>query len=526
MKTDFLVIGSGIAGLSYAIKVAKEFPKKKVVIICKTEAKETNTKYAQGGIAVFSDVLKDSPEKHINDTLKAGGKGCNKKVVEFVVREGPERLKELISYGVSFDITKLNSFDLAKEGGHSANRILHKGDYTGLEIERKLLTEVRKANNIQILQNTIAIDLITNEHLLEKQLPRLNSCYGVYILKSKTGAIEKIISKITVLATGGVGQVFEHTTNSETASGDGIAMAYRAKAEIKNMEFIQFHPTALYQPKISTDFLISEAVRGFGGVLRNRKGEAFMQKYDVRKELATRDVVSRAIVSELKRQNEPHVFLDCRHISKKDFQKHFPTIQTKCFNLGIDPNKKMIPVVPSAHYCCGGIVTDEYGKTTLENLYACGECACTGLHGSNRLASNSLLEALVFSHRCYVDTAKKIYKIKSKTCFKELKIGYKKNINSSIHKKWMNMSKKIMSKNFGIITKFANLAKGIELLQEIKTISHRSFQNFISPKTLELRNMLTVSLLILKNAKKRRNNAGVFYNLDLQILKHHEALET
>ena len=308
MKTDFLVIGSGIAGLSYAIKVAKEFPKKKVVIICKTEAKETNTKYAQGGIAVFSDVLKDSPEKHINDTLKAGGKGCNKKVVEFVVREGPERLKELISYGVSFDKTKSHLFDLAKEGGHSANRILHKGDYTGLEIERKLLTEVRKTKNIQILQNTIAIDLITDEHLIVKPLPRMNTCYGVYVLKVKTGEIEKIISKITVLATGGVGQIFEHTTNSENATGDGIAMAYRAKAELKNMEFIQFHPTALYQSKTGTDFLISEAVRGFGAVLRNKKGEAFMQKYDLRKELATRDVVSRAIVSELKRQNEHHVF--------------------------------------------------------------------------------------------------------------------------------------------------------------------------------------------------------------------------
>lgn len=526
MTTDFLVIGSGIAGLTYALKVATEFPKMTVIIICKTEAKETNTKLAQGGIAVISNLLKDSAENHIQDTIKAGGNSCNKKVVDFVVKEGPARLKELLSYGVTFDKTEQDTLDLAKEGGHCRHRIVHKGDYTGLEIERKLLTKVRKIKNIQLLKNTIAIDLITDEHMLEKPLARSNTCYGAYIFNSKTGQIEKIVSKITLLASGGIGQLFERTTNSETATGDGIAMAYRAKAKIKNMEFIQFHPTALYQSGPCSDFLISEAVRGFGGILRNKKGEAFMQKYDLRKELATRDIVSRSIVTELRRYNDKHVFLDCRHISRKDFKKHFPTIQRKCFGIGIDPQKEMIPVVPSAHYCCGGILTDENGKTTIDNLYAGGECAFTGLHGSNRLASNSLLEALVFSHRCYLDSIKKIGKIRLQNCFKELKLIYDKERKITTIRNLTKQNKRIMSRNFGIVTNFTNIDRGIELLQTTKALLIRSYIDLINPDILQLRNTVTVSLIILKSAKKRRNNCGVFYNSDLKTKTAYETIKT
>ena len=518
MKTDFLVIGSGIAGLSFALKAAKAHPKRNVTIICKAHPKETNTKYAQGGIAVVTDLLKDSPEKHIEDTLKAGGKLCDKKVVEFVVKEGPERLQELIDCGVNFDKTKEKTYDLAKEGGHSSNRILHKGDYTGLELERKLLARARKMPNIAIISNTLAIDLITNKHLIHKPNAGKNKCYGAFVLNLKSGELETILSKITIIATGGVGQLFEHTTNSETATGDGIAMAYRAKAKIKNMEFIQFHPTALYQAEMGTDFLISEAVRGFGAVLKTCEGKPFMEKYDVRKDLATRDIVARAIETEIKHREIPYVFLDCRHIPKNEFVKHFPNITTKCVNLGIDPMKKMIPVVPSAHYCCGGIKTDHFGNTTVENLYACGECACTGLHGSNRLASNSLLEAVVFAHRCYLNSCRKISKIEWVHIFEDVQLRFKNETIQLASKDTVKKIKKIMSKSLGIITAFNKLEKGIQALKHLKMEGAKLDNGFLNPGILQVRNMLTTALLILYSSKKRRRNEGVFYNSDLRLL--------
>lgn len=522
LRTDFLVIGSGIAGLTFALKTAKTLPLKSVTILCKAQPKETNTRYAQGGIAAVSGLSGDSIENHIQDTLIAGGRLCNKKVVEIVVKEGPKRLAELIGYGVKFDKTKFNSYDLAREGGHSCNRIFHKGDFTGLEIEKKLLAEVRKQPNIKILDNTIALDLITDENLnSEKSLGKGRTCYGAFTLLPN-GHFRSILAKITLLATGGVGQVFEQTTNSPIATGDGIAMAHRAGARISNMEFIQFHPTALYDPHRMNTFLISEAVRGLGAVLRTADGEAFMQKYDFRKDLATRDVVARAIDSELKKHGVPNLFLDCTHISKKDFRIHFPTIATRCINMGIDPTVRMIPITPSAHYCCGGIDTDAFGNTSIRNMYACGECANTGLHGSNRLASNSLLEALVFAHRAYVDSIRKVNLIKSPSPAVPASLQYVLSAESVDDD--MLLLKRTMSDSMGITTSNRKLKNGLKTMNELK-------EKYCSGETLrtnsqlsDLRNMITASLLILKSAMKRTVSTGVFYNVDLTPLNEEKIL--
>src|ERR1700754_4482339 len=393
IKTDFLVIGSGIAGLSYALKVAQHHPDKKVLVLTKTRADETNTKYAQGGIAGVTDLENDSFDKHIQDTLIAGDGLCNPHTVEIVVKEGPERIQEIIDWGTRFDKDSGGEFKLGKEGGHSEFRILHHKDVTGKEIERALLEAVGKQPNITIIKHWFVLDLITQHHLgylVTKSTPDIQ-CYGVYVLNRETNQIEKILSRITLLATGGNGQVYRSTTNPFIATGDGVAMVYRAKGRIENMEFIQFHPTALYEPGVrGQSFLITEAVRGDGGILRNHKGEAFMERYDPRKDLAPRDIVARAIDSEMKRTGTEHVYLDCRHFSKEKFTEHFPNIYQKCLSIGIDIAQHMIPVAPAAHYSCGGIKTDEWGHTSIQYLYACGECASTGLHGANRLASNSL----------------------------------------------------------------------------------------------------------------------------------------
>src|SRR5688500_12464238 len=406
MQTDFLVIGSGIAGLTYALKVAHTCPDKKVLIITKTTADETNTKYAQGGVAVVNDLENDSFEKHIDDTLVAGDGLCNTKVVEIVVKEGPERVKELIDWGASFDKENDGDYKRGKEGGHSEFRILHHKDITGREMERTLLEAVARQKNIEMINHCFVIDIITQHHLgylVTKATPDIE-CYGVYVLNLRTNQVEKILSNLTLLATGGNGQVYRTTTNPAIATGDGVAMVYRAKGRIENMEFIQFHPTALYEPAVhGQSFLVTEAVRGDGGILRNKDGEAFMERYDSRKDLAPRDIVARAIDSEMKRTGTEHVWLDCRHFSKEKFIEHFPNIYEKCLSIGIDITQHMIPVAPAAHYSCGGIKTDEWGRTSIKNLYVCGECSSTGLHGANRLASNSLLEAMVFAHRCYLD---------------------------------------------------------------------------------------------------------------------------
>src|SRR5215217_5025707 len=411
MQTDFLVIGSGIAGLTYALKIAQDRPDKTITILTKAVSDETNTKYAQGGVAGVMDMDNDSFEKHIEDTLIAGDGLCNPKIVEIVVKEGVDRINEIIEWGAHFDKDKEGDYALGKEGGHSEFRILHHKDVTGKEMERTLLAAIKSKPNINLISHCFVVDIITQHHLgflVTKATPDIE-CYGVYVLNMQTNKIGKITSKITLLATGGNGQAYRTTTNPSIATGDGVAMVYRAKGRIENMEFIQFHPTALYEAgKRGQAFLITEAVRGDGGILRNINGEAFMPRYDERKDLAPRDIVARAIDNEMKITGTENVYLDCRHMDIDKFKEHFPNIYEKCLSIGIDVSKNMIPVAPAAHYSCGGIKTDEWGHTSIRNLFACGECASTGIHGANRLASNSLLEAMVFAHRCYKDTVEKI----------------------------------------------------------------------------------------------------------------------
>lgn len=526
-KTDFLVIGSGIAGLTYALKVANHFPDKKVLVMTKATADETNTKYAQGGIAVVNDLENDSFEKHIEDTLIAGDGLCNEKVVEIVVKEGPERVNEIIEWGARFDKEADGDYKRGKEGGHSEFRILHHKDVTGKEMERALLEAVSKQKNIEFVKHCFVVDIITQHHLgylITKATPDVE-CFGVYVLNLKTNKIEKILSKITLLATGGNGQVYRTTTNPSIATGDGVAMVYRAKGRIENMEYIQFHPTALYEPGMRGQaFLITEAVRGDGGILRNKNGEAFMEKYDARKDLAPRDIVARAIDNEMKRTGTEHVWLDCRHFSKEKFIEHFPNIYEKCLSIGIDITKNMIPVSPAAHYSCGGIKTDEWGRSSIKNLYACGECASTGLHGANRLASNSLLEAMVFAHRCYLDVASP-----------KPSEGGALNTESG---KWPSIPdwnaegttepqemilitqslkelQLVMSDYVGIVRNDVRLQRAMRRLDLLWEETEQLYESStLSPQLLEIRNMITVGYLIVKGASFRKESRGLHYNTD------------
>jgi L-aspartate oxidase len=527
MQTDFLVIGSGIAGLTYALKVAQAKPDKKVVVITKAQSDETNTKYAQGGIAGVWDDENDSYQKHIEDTLIAGDGLCNEKIVEIVVKEGPERIREIIEWGAKFDKDADGDYSLGKEGGHSENRILHHKDVTGKEMERALLQSIQALPNIQLITHCFVIDLLTQHHLgyLVTKATLDIECYGVYVLNLENNEIEKITSKVTVLATGGNGQAYRTTTNPIIATGDGVAMAYRAKGRIENMEFIQFHPTALFQPGVSPSFLITEAVRGDGGILRSKSGEAFMQKYDARKDLAPRDIVARAIDSEMKKNGTEHVYLDCRHMSHEKFVHHFPNIYEKCLSIGIDVAKDMIPVAPAAHYSCGGIKTDEFARTSIKNLYACGECASTGLHGANRLASNSLLEAMVFGHRAYLNSIIR---------FEEMETDLSDGINWDGNKipDWnaegtrepkemilitqsLKELQQIMSDYVGIVrtnVRLARASKRLDLLFEETEDLYRSTK--VSPQLCELRNVISVGYLIVKGASFRKESRGLHFNTD------------
>ena len=404
-KVDFLVIGSGIAGLSYALKVADYG---KVCVLTKSDASECSTKYAQGGIAaVMYD--NDSYEKHINDTLIAGAGLCDLESVKITITESTDRIKELIEWGTNFDKKQTGLYDLAKEGGHSEYRILHHRDNTGFEIERALLEKVRSHPNVIIKENQYTIDIITQHHLGQEVNRRRDDirCFGAYVLDKKTNTIDTYLSKVTMLCTGGNGNVYSTTTSPLIATGDGQAMVHRAKGKLRHMEFIQFHPTSLFNPREKPSFLITEAMRGAGGILKNMSGEPFMDKYDKRGSLAPRDIVARAVNAEMTRRGDEHEYLDCRGISKDEIMRHFPNIYAKCLEIGINITQEMIPIIPAAHYCCGGIEVDQYSRTSIKNLYASGECSCTGLHGANRLASNSLLESLVYSHRAYLDSIKK-----------------------------------------------------------------------------------------------------------------------
>ena len=521
MQTDFLVIGSGIAGLTYALKVARRFPDKKVMVLTKTQSDETNTKYAQGGIAGVMDFNNDSFDKHIEDTLIAGDGLCNHSIVEMVVKEGVDRIRELIEWGARFDKAPDGDFKLGKEGGHSEYRILHHKDVTGKEMERALLEAIRECANIELISHCFVLDLLTQHHLgylVTKSTPDIE-CYGVYVLNLQTSRIEKILSRITLLATGGNGQVYRTTTNPSIATGDGIAMVYRAKGRIENMEFIQFHPTALYEAGIrGYSFLITEAVRGDGGILRNHLGEAFMEKYDARKDLAPRDIVARAIDQEMKINGTEHVYLDCRHIGKEKFLEHFPNIYEKCLSIGIDIARDMIPVAPAAHYSCGGIKTDEWGQTSIRHLFAAGECASTGLHGANRLASNSLLEAMVFAHRAYLRVTDLMqaqqyatlpvipdWKADGTNAPKEMIL-----ITQSVKE-----LKLLMSDYVGIVRNNDRLRRASRRLDLLFEETEELYKKtIVSPQLCELRNMITVAYLIVKCAEFRHESRGLHYNTD------------
>ncbi|MEP6615111.1 MAG: L-aspartate oxidase [Ginsengibacter sp.] len=519
METDFLVIGSGIAGLTYALKVAQDCPGKTVTIITKAKSDETNTKYAQGGVAGVMDMDKDSFEKHIRDTLIAGDGLCNPAIVEIVVREGVDRIREIINWGARFDKDQEGEYALGKEGGHSEFRILHHKDVTGKEMERTLLAAIKSKPNINLISHCFVVDIITQHHLgflVTKSTPDIE-CFGVYVLNMQKNKIEKIVSKITLLATGGNGQVYRTTTNPAIATGDGVAMTYRAKGRIENMEFIQFHPTALYEPGISgQSFLITEAVRGEGAILRNNKGEAFMEKYDERKDLAPRDIVARAIDSEMKINGTEFVFLDCRHIDGEKFVHHFPNIYEKCQSIGIDVARQMIPVSPAAHYSCGGIKTDEFGRTSINNLYACGECASTGLHGANRLASNSLLEAMVFAHRCYLDAVKRIDTLLFNNAIPDWNA---RGTNAPREMILITQSLKelqlLMSDYVGIVRTNVRLQRAMRRLDLLHEETESLYQTTsVSPQLCEVRNLITVGYLIVKGAELRHESRGLHFNTD------------
>ena len=516
-KFDFLIIGSGIAGLTYAIKTAGRFPNAKIAIVTKSDENESNTKYAQGGIAVVIDQLHDSFDRHIADTLKAGDGLCDPDIVKIVVTEGYERLKDLIQWGVNFDKNHQGDFDLGLEGGHSENRILHHKDLTGYEIERGLLRKVSKTHNIQVFTQHFAIDLITQHQLSSKSEghPQKKQCFGAYVFNPKTKNIDKFSAKITLLASGGAGQIYQNTTNPVIATGDGIAMAYRAKAQIENMEFIQIHPTALFHPQTSPSFLISEAVRGFGALLRTQSGKLFMEKYDTRKELASRDIVSRAIDSELKKSGDEFVYLDCRHLDQDAFEKHFPTILHKVNKIGIDLKKDMIPVVPAAHYLCGGVQVNAYGETTIANLYACGECSNTGLHGANRLASNSLLEALVFAHRCYLSSIEKFDDAAIPEDILAWDEGNAKEPEELIlithNRKELQTT---MNDYVGIIRSDERLLRAENRLKTLYEETEALYKRCkISTELIELRNMISVAYLVVKQSQRRSENKGAFFKI-------------
>lgn len=520
IQTDILIIGSGIGGLTTAIKIAEARPDLKVTVLTKTIEGESNTRYAQGGVAAVWDVNVDSFAKHKEDTLDAGDDLCDEKIVDIVVQEGPDRVREIIEWGARFDKKKNDTnYDLGREGGHSENRILHYKDLTGWEMQRALSSKADQLPNIIIHEHYFAIDLITQHHLgyAVTRMMRDVECYGAYALNKQTHEIETFLARSTVVATGGVGQVYRATTNPVIATGDGIAMAYRAKAWTENMEFVQFHPTALYNPGGDNPvFLVSEAVRGFGAILKSREGEEFMEKYDPRKSLAPRDIVARAIDNEMKIRGEECMFLDCRHLEEEAFIGHFPTIYEKCKSIGIDPMKDLIPVTPACHYMCGGIKTDAEGRTSINRMYAVGECSSTGLHGANRLASNSLLEAMVFAHRIAGDVLQKVDQWQIQTGIPNW------NASGTTDPKEMVLItqsikelKETMSSYVGIVRSNVRLKRALDRLELLFHETEDLYNTTtLSPQLCELRNLITIAYLITRSANMRKESRGLHYTTD------------
>lgn len=520
-KYDFLIIGSGVAGMSYALKIARAH-KGTICMICKTGLEEANTAFAQGGIASVTDMEVDDFDKHIEDTMIAGDFVSDRKAVEQVVRKAPEQIKELVQWGVNFDKKQDGRFDLHREGGHSEFRILHHADDTGAEIQRGLMAAVRANPDIDIKENHFAVEIITQHHLGQEVTRRTRNieCYGAYVLNPDTQKVDTYLSKVTVMCTGGCGAVYQTTTNPVVATGDGEAMVYRAKGTVADMEFVQFHPTALFhQGETHPAFLITEAMRGYGGILRLPTGESFMEKYDKRLSLAPRDIVARAIDKEMKMHGIDHVCLDVTHKDAEETKRHFPNIYHKCLSIGIDITKEYIPVRPAAHYMCGGIKVDLDGRSSINRLYAIGECACTGLHGGNRLASNSLIEAVV-----YADTAAKHSLVHVDDYAFNTNVpewndeGTLTNEEKILITQSVKEVGEIMSNYVGIVRSDLRLKRAWTRLDLLYEETEALFKHVKASRDIcELRNMINVGYLITRWAIERKECRGLHFTTDYPV---------
>lgn len=523
-KYDYLVIGSGVAGMSFALKVAS--PEHRVALICKTSLDEANTFFAQGGVASVTNLDLDDFDKHIHDTMVAGDWLSDPDAVEKVVKNAPAQIQELLKWGVDFDKKEDGSFDLHREGGHSEFRILHHADNTGAEIQMSLVECVKSNPYIDIFEDHFAVEIITQHHLgkiVTRRTPDI-TCYGAYVLDCNSGKVDTFLAKITVMATGGVGACYTTTTNPLIATGDGIAMVYRAKGTVRDMEFIQFHPTALYHPGDRPSFLITEAMRGYGAVLKNLDGKEFMQKYDPRLSLAPRDIVARAIDSEMKLNGTDHVFLDVTHKDPEETKKHFPNIYEKCLSLGIDITKDMIPVAPAAHYLCGGIEVDLDAQSSIDRLYAVGECSCTGLHGGNRLASNSLIEAVVYADAAARHAAGRVDGIELRGDVPDW------NDEGTTHPEEMvliTQSEKevnqIMGYYVGIVRSNLRLDRAWNRLDILYQETEKLFRTSKPTRELcELRNIINIGYLIMRQARERKESRGLHFTIDYPHPEHVE----